>query len=112
MKILALLTAIALCFQASIAATINIAWTARSYTAISAAVGDKLIFKGTTAHNLFKMPSLAAFTTCSITGATQLAYTTTFTYTVTAADKLTGTIWFACSPHCVSKSQKIEVKVV
>jgi plastocyanin len=111
MKFIALVT-LAVFLQSALAATINIAWTARSYTAITAAVGDQLIFRGTASHNLYKMPTLASFRSCTFTGATKLGYVTTFTYTVTAADKLRGTIRFACSPHCVSSNQKIAVRIV
>jgi plastocyanin len=99
-------------FQSALAATINIAWAAHSYTAITAAVGDKIVFKGTAIHNLYKMPTVASFTSCTFTGATKLGYITTYTYTVTAADKVKGTIRFACSPHCASNNQKIAVKIV
>merc|ERR1711865_1099409 len=90
------------------AATINIAWldgfSSAAARSTSAATVDTLSFTWTGSHNVYSMPSEAAFDGCDFSGATNLGASSPVTQALSGS----GPWYFACrvGSHC-SSGQKL-----
>ena len=73
-------------------------------------IDDEVVFKWEGVHNVYKMPSKAAYDACDFSEAAELASTTQSSYTYKATEA--RTIYFACeiSDHCNS-GQKLTLTV-
>jgi hypothetical protein len=98
-------------------------WNSFSHTAQTVEVGTRLVFKYSSGHNLWQMPSQSAYDSCDFSGANELAKknhgggtsgqeANLYEMTATTA----GTLWFACEvrppdhSHCNS-GQKVAITV-
>merc|ERR1711871_115578 len=50
-------------------------WSVQQYPKVNAKIGDKVVFKYSSAHNVYEMATKSAYDKCDFTGATELAST-------------------------------------
>ena len=94
-------------------------WNSFSHTAQTVEVGTRLVFKYSSGHNLWQMPSQSAYDSCDFSGANELAGKNhgggTSGQEANLYQMMTiteGTLWFACEvpSHCNS-GQKVAITV-
>jgi hypothetical protein len=96
-------------------AEIRIAWSATSYAPIFVEPGDILTFSFTSyRHDVHLMTTEEDFNACAfgVTSAAFLADVSTYSYAIPSGAANGEKFYFACSPHCVSSSQKIQVNIL